>query len=104
MSAKRLRQKIANYIVKRLRELAPKDTGNLAFQSITKVTVSDTTIEIYVNQDIAPYMPYTNEPWISPKWNGKPNPNESWWNNAMELILQEVAQVFGGVLTNDAKA
>ena len=37
-------------------------------------------------------MPYTNEVWISPKWNGKKNPNEGWWNNAVEFIVNYIAK------------
>jgi hypothetical protein len=57
-------------------------------------------IEIYVSLPKAPYMPYTNEPWVSPKWNGKPNPNEAWWNDAIVLIMEELAKMLGGKLTN----
>ena len=92
--------RITDYILKRLKEFAPKDTGNLAFNSLVKANKNGNTVEIYVNTEIAPYMPYTNEPWISPKWNGKNNPNEVWWNDAIVLILHEVAQVFKGELTN----
>ena len=100
MNKHELLLKIADYILKRLREFAPKDTGNLAFNSLISVSVAEDKIEIYVDPKIAEYMPYTNEPWISPKWNGKNNPNEFWWNDAIVLILHEVAQVFGGTLTN----
>lgn len=109
MSNAKLLRKIANYIVRRLRQIAPRDTGNLADNAIRSIKISKNKIEISVDGappdiGIAPYMPYTNEPWISPKWNGKKNLNEHWWNDAIVLILQEVAQIYGGTLTNDAKA
>lgn len=50
------------------------------------------------SKGIAPYMPYTNEPWISPRWNGKQNPNEGWWNDAIEFIIQYMAKRLGGEL------
>ena len=100
MNRHELLLKITDYIMKRLREFAPKDTGNLAFNSLVDVNLAEDKVQIYVNLEEAPYMPYTNEPWISPKWKGKNNPNEYWWNDAIVLILHEVAQVFGGTLTN----
>ena len=37
-------------------------------------------------------MPFTNEVWKSPKWNGKKNPNQGWWNNAMEMVIAFIAK------------
>jgi hypothetical protein len=91
---------VGTYIVDRLRNLAPKDTGNLAFNSIELVMNGENKIEIYVSLPKAPYMPYTNEPWLSPKWNGKKNPNEAWWNDAIVLIMEELSKMLGGKLTN----
>ena len=45
---------------------------------------------------IAPYMPYTNETWLSPRWNGKQNPNEGWWNDSIEFIVQYIGKRLGG--------
>jgi hypothetical protein len=100
MNKHELLLKITNYIVKRLREFAPKDTRNLAYNAIIGLKVTENKSDISVSLKIAPYMPYTNEPWISPKWNGKQNPNEYWWNDAIVLILHEVAQIYGGKLVN----
>ena len=47
---------------------------------------------------LAPYMPFTNEVWLSPKWNGKRNPNQGWWNNAIEMVIVFIAKRLGGVL------
>ena len=91
---------VGTYIVDRLRNLAPKDTGNLAFNSIELVMNGENKIEIYVSLPKAPYMPYTNEPWLSKKWNGKKNPNEAWWNGAIVLIMEELSKMLGGKLTN----
>ena len=77
-----------------LLERAPFDTGNLALNAIK----------------IAPYMPYTNDPWEH-KWikmgNFKPgqvverfrtwdNPNEGWWNDACEYLINLIADLLGG--------
>lgn len=81
---------------KELRGLAPYDTGNLAINAITIEFPSPDVCIIYVDESIAPYMPFTTKPWISPKWNGKKNPNEGWWQAAGELIVEYVAQQVEG--------
>ena len=91
------------------RKFAPKDTGNLAYNAIKYRWENGNQFVIYVDvgdvgivknrvEGIAPYMPYTNEKWISPRWNGKPNPNENWWNNASEFVINYIASRLGGKL------
>lgn len=75
-------------------------TGNLAFNGITVMLTAD-TVEIYVDPDIVPYMPYTNEPWISDKWHGKKNPNEGWWQRFAEEFMQRLAKRLKGEIKND---
>ena len=82
----------------RIREIAPKDTGNLAYNAIRLEFVSTKEARIYVDEAIAPYMPYTNEPWLSPRWNGKKNPNEGWFDRASEIIAEEINAALGGEL------
>lgn len=41
-------------------------------------------------------MPYTNEPWISPKWHGKKNPNEGWFDRTADYIASEFARIAKG--------
>lgn len=94
--ARKILTKISDYVVKRLKQLAPYDTGNLRNESIVKIRVSVDKAVIYVNLEQAPYMSYTNEPWIAERWKGKKNPNEAWWNNAIEQIMKEVQEKFGG--------
>jgi hypothetical protein len=77
---------------KQLRELAPYDTGNLALNAIKIEFPSPTTCLIYVDESIAPYMPYTTRPWVAPKWKGRKNPNEGWWQAAGELIVEFIAR------------
>lgn len=89
-----------NRFAELLRLLAPKDTGNLAINAIKVEWHGDNEAEIYVDGDgvdgIAPYMPFTNEPWTAPKWKGKKNPNEGWWETAIESIIQQLNAEFGG--------
>lgn len=112
MIDKRIFEKVFLQAVNELRKKAPKDTGNLAYNSIKYRWVSDTKFEIYVDvgdttaftqgqkyqKGVAPYMPFTNEKWISPKWNGRKNPNENWWNNAIEFIIAFISNKLGGEL------
>lgn len=85
-------------VVKELRALAPKDTGNLAYNAIQFEWVDNRTFKIFVNEEIASYMPFTNEPWLSPRWGGKKNPNEKWFNRASESVAVKAAQVVRGEL------
>ena len=99
-------RKICEKAVDTLRELAPKDTGNLAFNGIRVEFPTPDECVIYVDGNtidkihygIAPYMPFTNEPWISPKWNGKKNPNEGWWQDSCEYIIALIAKMLKGEL------
>lgn len=98
--------------VRELRKKAPKDTGNLAYNAIKYRWVASNEFEIYVDvgdidafvagekyqKGVAPYMPFTNEKWISPHWNGRKNPNENWWNNAIEYLIAYIANALGGEL------
>ena len=71
-----------------LQSFAPYDTGNLVNNAIKVEFPSENVCRIYVDTIIAPYMPYTEYPWISPKWNGKKNPNEGWFKQAAHNIYR----------------
>ena len=81
--------------VKTVRFYAPKDTWNLANNGVNYVYPDADTCVIYVDENFAPYMPYTNEPWINRK--GK-NPNENWWQDTVEDLAQIIADETGGEL------
>lgn len=42
------------------------------------------------------YMPFTNEPWVSPRWNGRENPNLYWFQENAEYIARLLARHLGG--------
>lgn len=90
---------ICLYAVDRLRYFAPIDTGNLKYNAIRYEWINETTFKIYVDESIAPYMPYTNEKWIAARWNGKKNPNEGWFDSACEFIIDLLTQELHGELT-----
>lgn len=82
--------------VQKVRERAPRDTGNLATNGVNYVWEDEKTFVIYVDEDVAPYMPFTNEPWVSPKWNGKKNPNEAWWEDATKIVVELIQREYKG--------
>lgn len=70
-------------------------TGNLKYNAL-RVMKSPTGVLISVDENIAPYMPFTNEKWISPKWKGAKNPNEHWWENMSKDFVKDLAQELKG--------
>lgn len=84
---------------KELQRLSPIDTGNLRYNAIRMEQTSENEIKIFVDESIAPYMVYTNEPWISPKWNGKKNPNEAWFDKAAFTVALWIAGMYKAEFT-----
>lgn len=79
-----------------IKRISPVDTQNLRDNAIRYEHIDVNTVKIYVEETIAPYMPYTNEPWVSRRWNGKQNPNEGWWDNgAVNTVIKGIREVFG---------
>ena len=80
-----------------LRDLAPKDTGNLAYNAIKYEKLSEREYQIYVDLDVAPYQVFVNEnPTLV---NGEKNPNKGWWEAAIELAIEELARLLNGEIT-----
>ncbi len=73
---------------------APKDTWNLATNAL-KLETTATGWVIFIDLAIAPYMPYTEEPWINRA--GK-NPNEGWFEKVVKEIVNYLARVLGGTV------
>ena len=73
-------------------------TGNMRFNATTIRRKTPNVIEIKVDAKIAPYVVYTNEPWISPKWRGAKNPNEKWFERAVEIYARSLAYALRGTL------
>lgn len=78
------------------RYLIPKDTGNLRYNSFKIKHKSKNTWVVYIDEKVAPYAPYVNEKWISPKWHGRQNPNEGFWKEVFEFIGLRINQLVGG--------
>lgn len=84
-----------------IRNKAPKDTGNLAYNAVRFEDKGNGVWEIWVDGTppdigIAPYMPYTNEPWLSERWHGRRNPNEGWWDRTAKEVMELIATRLGG--------
>ena len=73
-----------------------KSTGNMRFNATKFEVASDTHFRVVIDGEVAPYVPYTNEPWISPKWHGLQNPNEGWFPRAVMRYAEAVATALGG--------
>lgn len=74
-------------------------TGNMALNSLqydVQYIGKEIHIKIYMDEGVAPYVVYTNEPWLSPYWNGKQNPNEGWWDKFVKELNERIARKLGG--------
>ena len=71
-------------------------TGNMALNASHIKHPDEKTAIIYVDENIAPYVYYTNEPWESPFWKGKKNPNEGWFEKAADRVANILSQRLKG--------
>ena len=56
--------------------------------------MNEGSVELFTNKH---YMPYTEEKWISPRWNGRQNPNQDWFKgDAYPLVVRYLALGLGG--------
>ncbi len=72
-------------------------TGNMAFNAL-KYRVEGDAFIVYIDDAVAPYFPYTEYPWTSPRRNGKRNPNEGWVERFQDEFARRLAQRLGGKL------
>jgi len=76
----------------------PYDKGNLLRAIKLEYHIDDMGFDIIIDKD---YMVYTNETWISPKWNGRNNPNERWFNDAFALATDYIGRAISGNMNED---
>ena len=86
---------IATMAYNHLKNACPVDTGNMKYNAIRLTRVSENKIEVSIEASIAPYVVYTNEKWLSPRWKGKKNPNEKWIDDAADEIAARIRAFFG---------
>ena len=79
-------------------DMIPKDTGNLRYNSFKIERTGVNSWRIFIDHAIAPYDIYVNGEWISPKWNGKQNPNEGFWREVCDFIVNYLQQKLGGTV------
>lgn len=103
------REEIENAVVAVCEQLRPTEfipnpltrgktsTGNMAFQAFGYVKTNREML-VYIDKSIAPYVPYTNEPWIAAFWGGRKNPNEGWWHRFVNEFAHRLAAELGGEL------
>lgn len=77
---------------------APIRTGNLRYNATRLESKGNGEWVIKVDGNIAPYAPFTNEPWVSPRWRGKSNPNEGWIDDGAYLVAAIIGQSLGGTV------
>lgn len=87
---------VSAWALVRLKELIPKDTGSLRENSFKYRRTGANSWQIYIDHSIAPYDIYVNEKWVSSKWNGKSNPNEGFWKDVVDFIVNYLADRLGG--------
>ena len=73
----------------------PYDTGNLKYNAIKGIWIGENQYRIYIDEAVAPYVFFTNEPWINRRGN---NPNENWVDKMVNFIAQYIAQRAGGTI------
>lgn len=99
---------IMRRLLKYIQSRTPFDTGNLCYSTKIK-RIQPNVWELYVEAGddpylkdytygMAPYVPFVNEKWISPKWHGRQNPNENYWNKSVENAISMLAKILKGEL------
>jgi hypothetical protein len=73
---------------------APVRTGNL--MNSIRVRYNENGFTVFIDTNQAEYAVYTTDPWVSPRWQGRANPNEGWFDQAAELLARYVASGLGG--------
>lgn len=98
--------------VKIIKRMCPIKTGNLRYNAINFEMPDEKTFYIYVDESIAPYMPYTNEAWrhtiikmgnfvsgqVVERMRTWDNPNEGWFDRAARTAILYAQQKLGGTL------
>lgn len=71
-------------------------TGNMQLNATKIRFYRGFNCKLYIDDNIAPYVPYTNEKWVSPKWKGHKNPNEGWFDRAVKQVAEHIAKYWDG--------
>lgn len=82
--------------IRAFRAQVPIDTGNMRYNSVMLMRLSETRQILYINTNIAPYFKYVNGEWKSKKWNGKKNKNEGFFYRAAMAYVEDLAYRLNG--------
>ena len=91
--------KVATLLCTALKAACPFRSGNLA--STIHVAQDPDGLYVVIGNENIDYAAATNEPWISPKWNGKKNPNEGWVENTIKKYENNIKAIFQGEMTEE---
>lgn len=78
----------------------PYSTGNL-LNSVKMEVLTNGSVRVSIGGPQAPYFPYVNEPWTDPRWNGKKNPNEHFWEKCIARTTDVIQDGAKGVTIYD---
>lgn len=92
--------RLSRRVYKLVKAASPVDTGNLRDHGITLEKTGRNEWTVSIGAPGAPYAVYTNEVWVAPRWNGKPNPNEHWIDEAVVEAVSAIMSATGGKLAS----
>ena len=75
----------------RMQVFVPYDTGNLKLNAIKGMWVDEQTFRIYIDETVAPYVFFTQEPWQRGR-----NPNQGWIEKAVDYLAHYISERLGG--------
>lgn len=92
-------RRIFDLLTSALRAACPYLSGNLS----KSIYVVDDGGEKYIviGDEDANYAAATNEPWVSPRWHGKKNPNEGWIDKCIQECFGQITAIYGGTMTEE---
>lgn len=85
--------------VSAVRWFIPVDTRNMQSNSFKIEPLGNMRWKAFIDQKIAPYAPYVNEKWVSPKWHGRQNPNEGFWKEVFIMLADMISAATNGKIT-----
>ena len=93
-----------NVLLMALKSVCPYRTGNLERNGI-RIQVEGSGLKVIIGHEtskqLGEYGVYTNEPWISPRWGGKQNPNEGWIERGIKKAIPMIQGVYEGMSIDD---
>jgi hypothetical protein len=89
-----------DYLCNFLKLVAPKASTDLS-QNIRVLDNKKGSHVIGIGGEPTPYAVYTNEKWVSEKWNGKQNPNEGWIQAGIQTAMPMIQEIMSGAISEE---